>query len=74
MENEIFLKRGFFYRLVITKIRGMTGYRGILGQESCMRMFFRRNGVLDVDDGFSDKKTNNSVYRIYYLEFYSNVF
>jgi hypothetical protein len=37
-------------------IRGMmTDGRGFGFSESCLRMFFRRDGVLDADDDFSGK-------------------
>jgi hypothetical protein len=33
----------------------MTVGRGFWGQESCLRMFFHWDGVLDADDTFSGK-------------------
>ena len=39
--------------IVIAKIRGMTDYRGFGFSESCLRILFLQDCVLDADDDFS---------------------
>jgi hypothetical protein len=45
----------------------MTDGRGFEVSESCMGMFFHRDGVLDSDDGFSSKERSQALRKRSYL-------